>query len=123
MKNLYLITMLAFIGLTTKVNSQIVNIPDAKFKAALIACGVHDSAGYITVDTAKVFTGRLEIRNRYIGDLTGIEAFTSLTYLNCGDNYLTTLDLSSNTALTFLYCNFNLLTSLNVSSNFALDTL
>ena len=52
-----------------------------------------------------------------IEDLTGIQYFPALTYLNCGDNQLTNLDVSANTALASLDCEFNQLTSLNVSTN------
>ena len=50
-----------------------------------------------------------------INDLTGIEAFTNLIYLNCRSNDLNTLDLSQNTALKFLYCDHNQLSNLNVT--------
>ena len=58
-----------------------------------------------------------------ISDLTGIEAFSALTYLDCEDNKLTTLDLSQNTALNYLDIDANALTSLDVSSNTALTFL
>ncbi|MCH7535071.1 MAG: T9SS type A sorting domain-containing protein, partial [Bacteroidetes bacterium] len=58
-----------------------------------------------------------------ISDLTGIEAFTALTYLNCQSNSLTSLDVTSNTALTDLNCRSNSLTSLDVTSNTALTYL
>ena len=47
-------------------------------------------------------------------DLGGIEYFTGLTYLNCGYNNLTTLDVSKNTALTELNCGNNNLTTLDI---------
>ena len=46
-----------------------------------------------------------------------------VTYLNCGDNYLTSLDVSGCTALTELRCFQNELTSLDVSGCTALTTL
>jgi Leucine-rich repeat (LRR) protein len=55
-----------------------------------------------------------------ISNLTGIEAFTALTYLDCRVNQLTSLDVSQNTALTLLSCEGNQLTSLDVSQNTAL---
>lgn len=36
-----------------------------------------------------------------------IKYFTALTWLDCGDNELTSLDLSKNTALEYLYCYSN----------------
>ena len=56
-------------------------------------------------------------------DLGGIEYFTGLTYLNCGYNNLTTLDVSGCAALTELYCIWNRLTTLDVSGCTALMTL
>ena len=56
-------------------------------------------------------------------DLSGIEYFTGLTYLNCGYNNLTTLDVSDCTALTSLSCSRNNLTTLNVTNNTALTRL
>tara|TARA_E500000331_G_scaffold358036_1_gene422363 strand:- start:16235 stop:16543 length:309 start_codon:yes stop_codon:yes gene_type:complete len=42
----------------------------------------------------------LNIVYKKISDLTGIEGFTALTYLDCRSNYnLTSLDLNQNTAL------------------------
>lgn len=48
-------------------------------------------------------------------DLSGIEYFTGLTYLECGYNQLTSLDVSGLTNLTELICYYNQLTSLDVS--------
>ena len=58
-----------------------------------------------------------------LSDLSGIEYFTGLTYLNCGDNRLTALDVTKNTALTELYCSRNQLTELDVTKNTALTQL
>ena len=56
-------------------------------------------------------------------DLGGIEYFTGLTYLSCGGNNLTTLDVSGCTALTYLSCSYNRLTTLDVTNNTALTYL
>ena len=52
-----------------------------------------------------------------------IKYFTALTWLDCGLNELTSLDLSKNTALTWLECYRNELTSLDLSKNTALTQL
>src|SRR5699024_7625571 len=52
-----------------------------------------------------------------IDDLTGIEAFTNLQYLNVRYNNLTTLDLSQNTQLDTLYAEYNQLTTLKLGDN------
>ena len=121
MKKLLLILLcLPFIGF-----GQNVNIPDANFKAYLVGNTAINTNGdtEIQVSEASVFGGTIVCSNMNIADLTGIEAFTALTELYCGENNLTSLDISQNTALTTLYCGENNLTSLDVSNNTALTTL
>ncbi|MDP6415776.1 MAG: leucine-rich repeat domain-containing protein, partial [Gammaproteobacteria bacterium] len=48
---------------------------------------------------------------------------TALTYLDCGVNQITSLNISSNTALNHIDCSSNQLTSLDVSANTALTGL
>ena len=72
---------------------------------------------------ATSFEGEINCGNMNISNLNGIEAFTALTGLDCGDNQLTSLDVSKNTALTELNCSFMQLTSLDVSKNTALTYL
>lgn len=62
----------------------------------------------------------INVSNENITTLKGIEFFTSLKKLNCGNNQLTDLDVSKNVALTSLHCNLNQLTQLDVSQNTAL---
>jgi Leucine-rich repeat (LRR) protein len=96
-------------------------IPDANFEQALINLGYDTSPINGSVPTANIdAVNSLNINNQSITDLTGIEDFTALTYLDCGGNQLTSLDVSQNTALADLYCDSNQLTSLNVSNNTAL---
>ena len=84
--------------------------------------------GAITVNEAQKVKG-LELRDYEtyescnISEMPEIKHFTSLTYLDCSMNKLTSLDLSQNTALTGLMCHGNQLTSLNVSNCTALDDL
>jgi uncharacterized repeat protein (TIGR02543 family) len=49
----------------------------------------------------------LNIASKNIADLAGIECFANLTRLECQNNRLTSLDISSNTALTYLNCSYN----------------
>ena len=58
-----------------------------------------------------------------IQSLQGIEYFTALTELDCGDNQLAALDVSKNTKLETLNCYGNQLTALDVSKNTALTKL
>lgn len=95
-----------------------VNIPDASFKAYLVSNTAINTNGdtEIQCDEASAFTGAIYIGGYFISDLTGIEAFTSITTLQCYNNQLTSIDLTSNIALTELRCQNNQLTSLNVAN-------
>ena len=108
---------------------QNVYIPDANFKNYLVNNSAINSNGdsEIQVSEASAFTGAIICDNQSISNLSGIEAFTALTGLYCGNSIaaglLTSLDLSNNTALTELNCSGNQLTSLDVSNNTALTDL
>jgi hypothetical protein len=97
--------LLAILVLSTIANAQIVNIPDANFKSLLVAnTSINTNAdAEIQTSEAAAYTGIINanINRVSIADLTGIEAFTAITYLNCGgSNSLTSLNVSANTALT-----------------------
>ena len=115
-----------FIALLTSsfVFAQNTYVPDDKFEQALIDLG-YDTTLDDSVLTANIsgVTGMLNVSNKQIADLTGIEAFTALTELNCQDNQLTSLDVTANTALTLLRVYDNKLTSLDVTKNTALIEL
>jgi len=105
------------------VFGQTTLIPDPNFEQALIDLG-YDSVSDGSVLTANIDNiTSLGVSGDSISDLTGIEAFTALTYLNCKINQLTSLDVSQNTALTYLDCQSNQLTSLDVSQVVALTLL
>lgn len=86
----------------------------------------------------------LDVSEKNLSDLSGIEYFinlisldckknnltsldvsnlTKLTALTCNDNQLASLDVSSLTKLSILYCQYNQLTTLDVSQNTALWNL
>ena len=97
------------------------NFPDANFRAALATkFGINEGD---ELNTIHLGTTSLDVHNRGIADLTGIENFTALTSLDCYSNQLTLLDVSKNTALKDFNCSYNQLTSLNVSKNTALTWL
>ena len=114
--------------------AQNVNIPDGIFNSYLLNNTAINTNGdsEIQVSEASVFNGGIYL---YAGpgsgfglldgitDLTGIEAFVSLTYLDCSWNQLSSLNLSACTALTYLNCSSNGLTSLDLSSCTALTGL
>ena len=65
----------------------------------------------------------VDVLGKGIQSLKGIEYMTSLVYLSCGDNELTTIDVSKNTLLEDLSCGNNKLTTLDVSKNTLLKEL
>ncbi|SVE01292.1 uncharacterized protein METZ01_LOCUS454146, partial [marine metagenome] len=98
-------------------------VPDNNFEQALIDLGYDDALDdSVFTENISGVTG-LNVDDKEINDLTGIEDFTALTGLGCADNELSSLDLSANTGLTQLSCNTNQLTSLDVSNNTALTYL
>ena len=104
---------------------QYAAIPDKNFEQVLIDLGV-DTDGVINKKVAipnllKVTS--LDVSNKGIFDLTGIENFKNLTELYCFRNKLTKLNVSYNIYLKILRCDRNELSSLNVSNNTLLNTL
>jgi Leucine-rich repeat (LRR) protein len=118
------VTILFIVLLTSSfVFAQNTYVPDDKFEQALIDLGYDTTLDdYVLTANISVVTVLL-VTNKGISDLTGIEAFTALTRLDCNNNQLTSVDLSKNTALTELYIGENQLTSLDVSKNTALTSL
>jgi hypothetical protein len=122
MKKILLFTILYLCLSNANAQGPVINIPDANFKAYLVANFDANTDGNIDSTEANV-TGAINVFNLSIADLTGIEAFRFLTDLNCGSNQLTSLNVSANTALTGLNCYNNQLTSLNVAANTALTQI
>jgi len=116
-----LLVLLCFPLLTL---AQKTYVPDDSFELHLELTGLGDGSANDSVITSAIDTVTfLDIHSLGIYDLTGIEAFTVLDTLNCSNNQLVTMDLSSNTALLSLSCEMNHLTALDLSSNIALNTL
>ena len=114
-----------FLLAITLVQSQNITIPDAKFKAYLVANTAINTNGdaEISKAEAEAFTGYMDCSWQSIVNLTGIESFINLTGLNTNYNNSTTLDLSSNLKLTSLYCVANYLTALNTAPLLELKNL
>lgn len=136
MKKFYTFFVLAFTVVVG--NAQIVNIPDANFKAKLLAASATADIAYNVVGTKiKIDTNsdgniqlsealtvyKLAVQSNTIADLTGLASFTNLRSLNCSSNQITTLDVSNRTNLTFLNCQNNSITSLNITNDLALNFL
>ena len=141
MKKLYI---LFFLTIGFLANAQIVNIPDANFKAKLLAASslnytastedINNTGGvttYTSIDTNNdgeiqvsealaikyLNVGPYQTSNSNITSLIGIEVFLNLQALNCENGRLVNLDVSDLTNLKRLKCNGNFfLASLDVSN-------
>lgn len=97
--------------------SQNTSIPDNNFEQALIDLGYDVAPIDNSVPTANISAiTDLDIQNRGISNLTGIEDFISLTVLNCENNFINVLDVTQNTNLTQLFCSNNALNTIHVST-------
>ena len=115
---LFLISVMAPASMLWGQNTY---VPDDNFEQALIDLGYDDTLDdYVVTANISGLTS-LAVGDKDIVDLTGIEAFTSLTSLDCGFNDLTSLDVSSITGLTYLDFASNQLTSIDLSNNTSLE--
>ena len=94
------------------------NFPDENFRNWVLAQD-YGLDGVLTEEEIAGVTF-IDVSEKNIASLKGIEYFTALTQLDCYENQLTSLDVSKNTVLTWLSCDNNQLTSLDVSKNTAL---
>ncbi len=108
-------------------SDDIVNIPDERFKAKLLAHNPTidtNGDGEITVAEAEALEETLELKNDSIKSLTGLEAFKNIKKLLASYNQIEgDLDLSANTKLEVVALTDNKLTSVNVSQNAVLRRL
>lgn len=95
-----------------------VTIPDQNFEQKLIDLGIDTDGlnGKITSTNISNITV-LDLSNSNISNLSGIENFASLTYLDVSNNQLKTLDVSNNGLLETLNASSNQLTTLDLSKN------
>ncbi|MGB3342605.1 MAG: T9SS type A sorting domain-containing protein [Aequorivita sp.] len=116
MKNKFIVLFLLFCGFS---NAQIVNIPDANFKAALLV----PSAGIDTNNDGEIQVSEAEAAVKInafgfnIVSLEGIQYFINITDLYVDDNQIEVMDLSQNTQLEIVFCDNNLLTSLDLTNS------
>jgi Leucine-rich repeat (LRR) protein len=113
--------------LTFSINAQnSTTILDSVFEQHLINLGYDNSLDSLVVTSnisnldTLVIIGFSGFR---ITNLSGIEDFSNLQYLDCSDNNIETLDLNSNNNLKYLDCSSNSLESLRIDSLNALYTL
>lgn len=110
MKTLAILTCILF---CTAGYSQTIEIPDKNFERTLINYGMDSDNkinGKILKRDALEITF-LDLSNKKIKCLKGIEDFKSLVYLDCKQNQLTNLDLSKNIALNTLFSDVNDITT------------
>lgn len=122
--HLFFVSIIFFL-LQTALKAQITSIPDTNFEQSLIDQGI-DSDGELngsvaTADIAQVIS--LDVSNKNIANLTGIQDFEQLQVLHCQNNLLTSLNMTENTELEVLDCSSNELSGLPVSSNSKLKSL
>ena len=140
-QNLKKLLLFATLFLSFFCRSQIVNIPNAAFKAKLLAA---NSTNFFASTEAPIYSvfynnwngptsnsidtngdGEIQVsealaikclnlKDSNLTNLAGIEFFTNLQSLRIDGNSLTTLNLNQNTALINLRCENNLLTNLNI---------
>ena len=126
MKNILFVLLL-----TITVKAQIVSIPNANFKAKLLASSTTAYIAYnassvrIKIDTNN--DGQIQVSEAQqvyilgisysnISDLTGIQSFINLSQLTCNGNQLTSLNVSGMVNLLSIDCAYNLISNLNVSN-------
>ena len=125
MKKLLLLLIIPFLSF----GQEMTYVPDDNLEQALIDLGFDD---YVCCPSAlddSVLTenienlGLLDIGYLDIYDLTGIEDFTSLQYLNFPGNPISEIDLSNNINLTSINCTSSNLVELDLSTLANLETL
>jgi len=93
-----------------------VNFPDANFRKYVEDNFDPDGDKWITGEEISLIMV-IEVPNKDIADLTGIELFTELNMLTCYSNKLETLDVSALVNLTSFNCDGNHLASIDLSNN------
>lgn len=124
MKKLYF--LLLFLCISFASIGQIINIPDANFKNTLVNTNCaylqdqpastdvdSNNDGEIEISEAAAVVG-LNIENRSIANVDGMAYFVNLYNLSCGNNQLTSIDISGLHQLNYFSCPHNLFTEINL---------
>lgn len=136
MKTKFLFLILFF---TTICSAQIINFPDANFKARLLQASATNmiasvleptDAGYVSsynkIDTNNdgeiqvseaLLIKYLRVSSVNISSVEGVNYFANLKYFNCTTNQITHVDVSGLTKLRLLYCQNNQLIGMNLKNN------
>ena len=89
----------------TTESFDVIHFADPNFEAAVREIIGKDIGEIMQNDVADII--ELKINELNIADLSGIEYFTALEWLDCSYNELTELDVSNNLSLTSLDCDDN----------------
>lgn len=114
---------LLFFLLVGQVFGQYTSIPDNNFEQKLIDLGYDNQIDGQVLDSNIDTITVLDLSFSNIADLSGIEGFVSLKYLDLEVNDLTTMDISQNNALLEINCKWNALYTIDVSQNINLEVL
>ena len=116
-----------FLFLSFSITAQITAIPDSIFEQKLINLGydnIHN--GWVATDSINSIDS-LDISSvssiYKIYDLSGIEDFYNLQYLNCSNNHFPTLNLNNNSNLKHIICTSDSIETIQVENLFSLQTL
>ncbi len=108
---------------------QIVNIPDANFKAKLLSSSPSSSVAQIGTNYVKIDTNNdgeiqvneatlitlLDVSSSSISSLEGVTAFNNLQTLRCSNNNLQNFEIASLPTLQNFDCSYNQFTAINVT--------
>ena len=136
MKTKILFLALAF---STIASAQIINFPDANFKARLLQANTFNMiastvtptdngyvASYNKIDlnndgeiqvSEALLIKYLRVSTSNITDVTGVNEFKNLKYFNCTSNQITDVDVSGLQHLRILHCQINDLNTMNLKNN------
>ncbi|WP_035126928.1 DUF7619 domain-containing protein [Flavobacterium aquatile] len=129
---------LFFVVFVSVMNGQTITFTDPVFKNKLLESSTTNfiarnlNGDYFSIDSNSngeveiaeaLQVGFLQIENSSINSLNEINNFSNLITLNCENNLLTSLNISSLSFLTILNCSNNQLINLNVSSLTELQNL
>ena len=96
--------------------------PDEYFRSYITENYDQDEDGFLSENEISSVTF-IDVSNRGIMSVEGIEVFSNLVELYCRRNSLSSLDVSQNLALEKLECDTNQITMLDISHNYALTRL
>lgn len=118
--------LILFFILPSLLYSQYTLVPDPNFENFLedngMGDGIPNNGQVLTANIENVAT--LNIPSWVgVADLTGIQSFISLEFLNFSYNQVQSIDLSQNTELRLFGCIFNELTVLDLSNNTKLEQI